>query len=140
MRWVLDTDVVVAAMRSPTGASAALLGAALDRQIELLSNVALALEYEAVCLRANHLAAAGLTAAQAGRFVDGVLSLVTPVASHFVWRPQLRDPADEMVLEAAVNGSATAIVSFNHRDFGPAPARFGVRMLLPRDALRSLAT
>lgn len=82
MRWVLDTDVVVAAMRSPTGASAALLGAALDRQIELLSNVALALEYEAVCLRADHLAAAGLTAAQAGRFVDGVLSLVRPVTPH----------------------------------------------------------
>jgi predicted nucleic acid-binding protein len=140
MRWVLDTDVVVAAMQSPAGASAAILGAALDRHVVLLANVALALEYEAVCLRAEHLQAAGLTGSQAGQFVDGVLALVTPVASHFVWRPQLRDPADEMVLEAAVNGGAQAIVSFNHRGFGAAPERFGIPVLLPRDALRSLST
>lgn len=60
------------------------------------------------------------------------------VESHFVWRPQLRDPADEMVLEAAVNGQADAIVSFNHRDFGTAPARFGLALLLPQDAFRRL--
>ena len=51
MRCVLDTDVVVAAMRSPKGASAALLLAALDGRIELVANVALVLEYESVCLR-----------------------------------------------------------------------------------------
>lgn len=68
-----------------------------------------------------------------------MVAVLVPVESHFVWRPQLRDPADEMVLEAAVNGSAQAIVSFNRRDYGPAPARFGIRVLLPRDALRSLS-
>ena len=68
-----------------------------------------------------------------------MLAVLVPVESHFVWRPQLRDPADEMVLEAAVNGSAQAIVSFNRRDHAPAPARFGIRVLLPRDASRSLS-
>ena len=53
------------------------------------------------------------------------------VHSHFIWRPQLRDAADEMVLEAAVNGQANGIVSFNHRDFADAPARFGLDLLLP---------
>jgi len=66
--------------------------------------------------------------------------LVEPVESHFVWRPQLRDPGDEMVLEAAVNGRADAIVTFNHRDFGQAPQRFGLRVLLPRQALEELST
>ena len=61
-----------------------------------------------------------------------------PVESHFIWRPQLRDASDEMVLEAAVNGGAGAIISFNQRGFGAAPARFGIRVLLPRNALRSL--
>jgi PIN domain len=51
--------------------------------------------------------------------------VVEPVETHFMWRPQLRDPADELVLEAAVNGQAGAIVTFNRRDFGTAPARFG---------------
>jgi putative PIN family toxin of toxin-antitoxin system len=138
MRLVLDTDVVVAALRSPSGASSGLLSAALDGKAQLLANMALVLEYEAVCARSEHLSAAGLGPVELEIFLDAVVSLIAPVESHFVWRPQLRDPADEMVLEAAVNGQADAIVSFNHRDFGTAPAQFGVALLLPRDAFRRL--
>ena len=138
MRCVLDTDVVVAAMRSPKGASAALLLAALDGRIELAANVALVLEYEAVCSRVEHLSAAGLTTPEVQRFVDGVAALIHPVTSHFVWRPQLQDPGDEMVLEAAVNGMADTIVTFNQRDYGTVPRRFGVKILLPRDVLVAL--
>jgi putative PIN family toxin of toxin-antitoxin system len=136
MRSVLDTDVVVAAMRSPSGASAALLRAALDGKVQLLANVALILEYEAVCKREVHLTADALDIEQAGIFVDALAALAEPVESHFIWRPQLKDPSDEMVLEAAVNGQAQAIVTFNLRDFSTAPERFGLRILLPRDALR----
>ena len=140
MRVVLDTDVVVAAMRSPTGASAALLDAAIDGRVTLVANVALMLEYEATCSRAEHLLASGLSREQFTVFLDGVAALIEPVGSHFVWRPMLRDPGDEMVLEAAVNGTARAIVTFNLRDYGNDPATFGIRVLLPRDALRSLKT
>lgn len=140
MRVVLDTDVVVAAMRSPSGASAALLQAALDGRIQLLANVALILEYEAVCKREEHLSAAGMDIAQAGVFVDALAALAEPVDSHFIWRPQLKDPSDEMVLEAAVNGRAQAIVTFNRRDFGTVPERFGLRVLLPRDAFKKVFT
>jgi PIN domain len=96
-------------------------------------------EYEALCVRDEHLAAAGLRVDQAVVFLDAVTALVHPVESHFVWRPQLRDPADEMVLEAAVNGQADTIVTFHRRDFGSAPDRFGLRLQLPRDALRRVA-
>jgi len=61
MRLVLDTDVVVAAMRSPQGASAAIVRAARTRQTTLLTSVSLALEYEAVCYRAEHQLASVLT-------------------------------------------------------------------------------
>ena len=138
MRMVLDTDVVVAGMRSPTGASAALLLAALDRRLTLCANVALMLEYESVCSRAAHRAAAGLAQKDVGIFLDAIAALVDPVETHFLWRPQLRDPGDEMVLEAAVNGRARAIVTFNIRDFGAAAAQFGVDLLLPREALALL--
>jgi putative PIN family toxin of toxin-antitoxin system len=138
VKLVLDTDVVVAAMRSPTGASAALLLEALNGHIDLIANVALMIEYEATCSREEHLTAAGLSRAQLGVFIDAVAALVTPVETHFLWRPQLRDPGDEMVLEAAVNGGAQAIATFNHRDFGLAPARFGVDIMLPRDALQKV--
>jgi hypothetical protein len=57
---------------------------------------------------------------------------------HFLWRPQLRDAADEMVLEAAVNGQAQAIVAFKNRDYGNAPPRFGILLLLPAEAYRRI--
>jgi predicted nucleic acid-binding protein len=135
---VLDTSVIVAAMRSPTGASAALLMRARHGKLTLLANVALALEYEATCRRLEHVAAAGLTPSEVGIFVDAVIAMVVPVESYFVWRPMLRDPADEMVLEAAANGRAIAIVTFNRRDFGVVPLQFGIEVITPAVALRRL--
>lgn len=135
MRLVMDTDAVVAAMRSPGGASAALLRVARSGRATLLATAPLCLEYEAVCSRPEHLRAAGFDPGDVGAFLDAVVDLVEPVEAWFLWRPQLRDPADELVLEAAVNGQAIAIATFNGRHFLPAATRFGVEVLLPRDAL-----
>jgi putative PIN family toxin of toxin-antitoxin system len=135
MRLVLDTDVIVAAFRSPTGASAALIELALDSRIELLVTVPLALEYEAVLKREEHLVATGMAIDLMDRRVRSLIAICNPVYRAFRWRPQLRDPADEMVLEAAVNGGADMLATFNQRDFGTAPAAFGIECLLPRDAL-----
>jgi len=134
----LDTDVIVAAMRSPSGASAALLMALRRGEIRMVVNVALALEYEASCRRPEHGVAAGLSPAQVDIFIDAVIGLAEPVETHFLWRPQLRDPGDELVLEAAVNGRADAIVTFNQKDFGVIPLQFGVEVLLPVDVLRRI--
>ncbi len=135
MRLVLDTDVVVAGMRSPSGASAALMMAARRGRTTLLVSVPLALEYEAICGKAEHRIAAGLSEREAGIFLDALIAMAEPVETHFLWRPQLRDSGDEMVLEAAVNGRADALVTFNGRDFGVVPSRFGIEMLLPREAM-----
>jgi putative PIN family toxin of toxin-antitoxin system len=135
VRCVLDTNVIVPAMRSPTGASAALLVAVRSSGVTMLGTVALALEYEAACRLPEHRWAAGLSASDVGVFIDAVLAMIEPVESHFQWRPQLRDPADELVLEAAINGRAEALVTFNRRDFGAAPARFGIDLLTPGEAL-----
>ena len=131
----MDTDVVVAAMRSPTGASAAILRAIRRKQATLLLSVPLAMEYEAVCRRPGQRLEAGLSERQVEIFLDAVIAMGEPVLTHFLWRPQLRDPNDEMVLEVAVNGRADALVTFNVRDYGTAPAQFGVDVLLPRQAL-----
>jgi len=138
MRIVADTDVIVAAMRSPSGASAAILQAARQNQVTLLVSVPLAMEYEAVCSEPEHGLAAGLSESEVAAYLDVILAMAEPVETHFLWRPQLRDPGDEMVLEAAVNGRADALVTFNMRDFGTAPGQFGIELLLPRDALERI--
>jgi len=136
VRIVADTDVIVAAMRSPSGASAAILRAAREGRVTLLVSVPLAMEYEAICSEAEHQLAAGLDEPGVQVFLDAVLAMAEPVKAHFLWRPQLRDPSDEMVLEAAVNGRADALVTFNVRDFGSAPERFGIEVMVPREAIR----
>ena len=131
----MDTDAVVAAMRSPAGASAAIIRVVRQRRATLLLSVPLAMEYEAVCRRSEHREESGLAVEQVEIFLDAIIAMGEPVRTHFLWRPQLRDPNDEMVLEAAVNGRADALVTFNVRDYGTTPAQFGVEVLLPREAI-----
>lgn len=139
MLLVLDTDVVVSAMRSPTGASAELLRKLRLGQLSIGISVALALEYEAVCLRDEHVVAAGITPHDALVFVDAVVALAQPVTVHYRWRPQLRDASDEMVLEAAVNARADALLTFNLRHFQSAATAFGLQVMRPGEFIRSLS-
>jgi len=138
VKVVLDTDVVVAGMRSPGGASAEILRKARQGRVTLLVSVPLAVEYEAVCSEIEHRLAAGLSEREVEIFLDAVVAMAEPVKTHFLWRPQLRDPGDEMVLEAAVNGQADLLVTFNVRDFGTVPSRFGIEVMIPRDALERI--
>jgi putative PIN family toxin of toxin-antitoxin system len=138
MKLVMDTDTIVAAMRSPSGASAEVLRLARRGELTLAASVSLFMEYEAVCQRAPHMDAAGLSPQQVGIFLDALARIVQPVEVHFLWRPQLRDPADELVLEAAVNSASQALLTFNRRHFQKAAERFGLQVLLPGTFLRSL--
>ncbi|MDE0048432.1 MAG: putative toxin-antitoxin system toxin component, PIN family [Rhodospirillales bacterium] len=134
----MDPSVVVAGLRSPSGASAALLDRAMSEKFTLLLSVALALEYEAICREPVHRIASGLSDEEVSTVVSALCAVCEPVHPRYLWRPQLRDAADEMVFETAVNGRADALVTFNRRDFGDAPARFGIALQTPREALRSV--
>lgn len=74
--------------------------------------------------------------------VQGVLAALAsacePVEVHFRWRPQLADPSDELVLEAAVNGSADFLVTHNIRDFAPAALKFALNVITPRQCLKEI--
>ena len=139
VRLVLDTNIVVSGLRSPSGASAALLDRVLSGAFTLLLSVALALEYEAAAKDPEQLIASGLSEAEVSTVLTSLCAAAEPVYCWFLWRPQLRDPADEMVLETAINGFADGLVSFNLRHFGRAAARFGIPMLSPQQALRRIS-
>jgi putative PIN family toxin of toxin-antitoxin system len=135
---VLDTDVLVAALRSDQGASRRLLLSALDRAFEILASVPLVIEYEAVLTRPEHLDASGLTSREMNDVLDALVKVSVPVTFWFLWRPRLKDPADEMVLETAVNGEADCLVTFNLRHLAVAAREFGIRVLRPCDAWREI--
>jgi putative PIN family toxin of toxin-antitoxin system len=137
MRIILDTNVLVTAFRSRTGAAAEVVRLIRRGELTMVATVALFLEYEAVMSRPEHLARAGITAGEAQNALDVLAAVVEPVEPHFLWRPRLRDPDDDMVLEAAVNRQADAIVTFNTRDFAGVPREFGIRVLTPAEILRS---
>jgi putative PIN family toxin of toxin-antitoxin system len=134
MRVVLDTSVVVAGLRSSRGASFQLLHQLADRRFAGAASPALFLEYEEVLKRAEH----RLPAAFVESFLTELAALIDPVQIRFLWRPILLDPDDEMVLEAAINGHAEAIVTHNRRDFAAASDRFGIAVLSPGEFLTQL--
>lgn len=129
---VLDTSVLVAGLRSPHGASFALLEMVGRSKFELNVSVPLVLEYEAVAKRQSR--ELGL------RFedIDDVLDYICSTARHrpiyYLWRPLLRDPGDDMVLELAVEAQADYIVTHNIRDFAGSE-HFGIRVVTPGEYL-----
>jgi predicted nucleic acid-binding protein len=135
---VLDTDVLVAAVRSDHGASRVLLIAAFERRYPAMASVPLMLEYEAVLSRPEHLAAARISTTDVQVLLDAVALVVEPIRISFLWRPMLPDPGDDLVLETAVNGRADVVVTFNLRDFEPAAAAFGLEIVTPADAVHRL--
>jgi len=129
---------MVAALRSNTGASRQLLIFALTKRFELLLSVPLMLEYEAVLKRPEHLRTASATRDDIDAILDALGAAGVPVIPNFSWRPELTDPGDEMVLEAAVNGQADLIVTFNVAHLRHAARRFGIRAIRPPEALSIL--
>jgi putative PIN family toxin of toxin-antitoxin system len=137
-RVVLDTDVIVTALRSATGGSNAILREAARGRLTPLVTPALFLEYEAVLKRPEQRLAHGLRLDDIDRFLAALASACEAVEVSFQWRPQLSDPNDEMVLETAVNGRAEALITHNLRDFSKGAARFGLRVLRPGELLKEL--
>ena len=134
MRVVLDTDVLVAGVRSSRGASFQWLLAALERRVTILLSISLCLEYEAVLTRSSHLRAAKATATEMRRLLDALVAVAEPVEIRFLWRPELRDPEDAKVLEVAAKGCADWLLTFNAADLAVA-ARFGMDVGRPGAAL-----
>ena len=134
-RIVVDTNILVAATRSRDGPSFALMQLVRTRRVLMCCSPALFLEYEDVLQRADQREASGLSVKDVDAILNELAALLEPVLTHYQWRPQLRDPADEMVLEAAANARVGALVTYNLRDFIPAN-RFGIQVLTPEQAFK----
>lgn len=136
MKIVLDTSVLVAAARSRNGASYQLVSMLPDPRFDFALTIALYTEWQSALTRPAHI--------PDGVSVDGVLGYLRYMASlahlqevHFLWRPFLRDPDDDMVLECAVASGSQYIVTHNIKDFRRAP-ELKVHAITPADFLKLL--
>ena len=134
-RIVLDTNVLVSALRSRKGASFKIISLIGKNLFQLSISVPLVLEYEAAAKRISELV--GLRYSD----IDDIVDYICKVAEHreiyYLWRPFLKDPKDDMVLELAVESEADYIVTYNLRDFA-GTERFGIRAVTPGRFLREI--
>ena len=135
MRVVLDSNVLVAALRSRQGASFRLLELLQAGAFEIAISVPLTVEYEAALTR--HAVSLGLRRSEVTTVVDYLCAVGKRQPIYFLWRPLLRDPDDEFVLEVAVAADCQYIITHNVRDFAGAE-RLGVNVLRPNQFLRQL--
>jgi putative PIN family toxin of toxin-antitoxin system len=135
MKLVVDTNVLVSALRSRRGAAYRLLRTIRRRGIPLAISVALVLEYEDALSRPGMIPDIPQPALL--RFIDALVALAEHQAVYFMWRPYLPDPKDDMVLEVAVAAAATHLVTYNGHDFRGAE-RFGLMVVTPIEMLRQL--
>ena len=136
LRVVLDTNVLVTAFCNRDGASHLLIRLALADKIALLASPPLWLEYEAVLKRPAIRLRHGISPEDIDVVLDTLAAHVEPVHLSYLWRPQLRDPGDEMVFETALNAAADALITFNLKDFADAATRISLKLATPAECIR----
>ena len=129
---VLDTNVIIAALRSKRGASNKLLSLVGTQQFEIHDSVALILEYEDVMQR--YRTELGLSQDDVADFIDALCSMAQHHKIYFLWRPTLSDVGDELVLELAVTAGCEYIVTHNLSDFRGID-KFGIQAITPKEFL-----
>jgi putative PIN family toxin of toxin-antitoxin system len=135
-RIVIDTCVLVSAIKSRNGASFSLISRLPDPEFEICLSVGVYTEWQSVVTREEHLPP-GASVDMAIGFVRYLASIAHLQDVHFLWRPFLHDPDDDMVLECAVASGANTIVTHNLKDFRRAES-LGVSAVKPADFLKSL--
>ena len=135
MNIVIDTNVVVSAMKSRRGASFKLISLLPDERFSPVVSVPLVVEYQGALMR--EATSTVVTPEDIIDFVDFLCQVAIRQDIFFLWRPSLPDPTDELVLEAAVAGGCSVIVTYNKDDFRGAE-QFGVRVLDAREFLTEI--
>ena len=133
---VIDTNVVIAALRSKRGASNRLLSLVGTSKFEIHDSVALILEYEDVLQRQR--TELGLSEEEVSIFIDSLCAIAHHHQIYFLWRPYLTDVNDELVLELAVSANCEYILTHNVRDFRGSD-KFGIRAITPKEFLQIIS-
>jgi len=132
---VIDTCVLLSALRSKNGASFKLVSLVDSQKFSFSLSVPLVLEYESTAKRIAR--SLGLTHADIEDIIDYLCTIGKHRKVHYLWRPNLKDPGDDFVLELAVESECQYIVTFNIKDFSKAN-NFNVAVITPQELLRKI--
>jgi putative PIN family toxin of toxin-antitoxin system len=135
LRVVIDTNVIISALRSKQGASNQFLRLLGSGQFECVVSVPLVLEYEEICKR--QMPDIDLTNQQVESFIDYICQVSLHRKIFFLWRPQLPDADDDFLLDLAVEAQVDYIITFNKKDFLDV-ARFNIRLATPQEFMQIL--
>ena len=134
-RIVIDTNVMVAALKSKRGASFKLLSIIDQDKFQISISVPLIIEYEYALKRTD------LNILLTESEIDDILDYICLIADKrkifYLWRPYLKDPKDDMVLELAVESESDYIITYNQKDF-KGVSKFGIKTLTPKAFLRKI--
>jgi putative PIN family toxin of toxin-antitoxin system len=131
VRVVIDTSVLITALRSNAGAAAEVIRMALRSELVTLMDYKLACEYREVTLRPGHMHASGRSIADTEAIVDALEAIAEPVFVAFRHRPLSPDEDDNLVLDVAINGIADAILTNNIKDFKGPAKQFDIEVMTP---------
>lgn len=132
---VIDTNVILSALKSRNGKSFELISKIGNGLFDFAISVPLILEYETVLK--NHLDRNIFTDTDIEDFVDYICTVGIKTKIFYLWRPFLKDPFDDHVLELAVNANAQTIVTFNKKDFLEAKS-LGIKIQTPKEFLETI--
>ena len=134
-RIVLDTNIVVSGLKSAKGVSYYLLSLLKKSLFEICVTVPLILEYETVLKRVHSSLRLGFE--DINDFIDQLCFIAHKQDIFYLWRPFLSDPADNMVLEAAVASKSSFIITYNKQDFHGVE-KFNLKALTPLEFLKKI--
>ena len=134
LKIIIDTNILFTALRSNLGASYKLISLLPSELFDFAVSVPLVVEYEDVLKRSNKLE--GISPEDINDFIDFLVSIAERKKVHYLWRPFLKDPCDDMLVELAVASNADAIVTYNKKDFHNVEKIFAVKVIDAKELLK----
>lgn len=134
LKIILDTNILFTALRSDLGASFKLISLIPSDLFKISVSVPLVVEYEDVLKRSKNLK--HLHDKDIDDFIDFIILVAEQTKIHFLWRPFLKDPNDDMLVELAVASQADAIITYNKKDFKNVEQIFGIKIVDAKELLK----
>ncbi len=135
LKIVIDTNVIISALKSRNGFSFKLLSIIDDKRFRVFISVPLILEYEDVIKRSKSQIKLSFT--EISDILDYICLIAEQRKIFYLWRPFLKDPKDDMILELAVESECDYIISFNKKDFKKIE-KFNLEVITPKELLRKI--